>query len=591
MPIDGLLFTALVSELKERLMNARIQSVHQPKNSDVVLTLRRPGETLHLLISVHPEAARIHLTERSFENPLSPPPFCQVLRKHLIPGRIVGVTQPPFERVAKIAVEGFAPEGGRVERILAAEVMGRHSNLVLIDKAQGAIIDALKRVPAGENAYREILPGRPYVPPPPQEKLDPRTATFEEFEAAIRHTGRSVRIDQALQRAVMGLSPFSAALIADEAGVAEGATREELTDEAARALWDSLRRTVDRIDRGEFAPCAIERDGKADFWCFGEPPAAASVYPSLQALLDAHFEAVEAREAARALRSAIESALRSNRARIQKKLELQRRAVEEAGNADALRKAGDLLTANLYRLREAPPGQTSVILDDFDPEAPKVTVALDPKLTASENAQEYYRKYQKAKKTLEKAAEQLEASKAELAYLESVEASLALAETAADLEEIYEELVSQGYAGEQAQRQRKRRLEQSEPVRLWSSDGFEIRVGRNNKQNDRLTLKAARPEDLWLHAKEIPGAHVVVSARGMEVPERTLREAAVLAAFHSKAKHSSNVPVDYTLCRHVRKPKGARPGMVIYDNHKTLFVTPDEELVSRLKAESGRVRR
>lgn len=585
-PIDGFFFTAVAAELSKELINARIQSVHQPKSTDVLLGLRKPGETLHLLISTHPAAARIHLTARAFENPISPPAFCLLLRKHLIPGRIVDVRQPPFERVLQIVIEGYGSHGGRVERILTAEVMGRHSNLLLIDPGEGVVIDALKRIHGDANAYREIVPGRPYVPPPPQDKLDPRAATFEAFEDAIRHMGVQTSVDRAVQRAVMGLSPFAAREAALRAGVEPEKTRAELTENDMRSLWDVIRELVIAIDAGRSEPSRFMLGGKPEFWCFpsvvGKGDGAS--YNSAQQLLDRHFEAVDEEEAMRSLTQKIESALRQNRARIEKKMDRQRASIKEAGEAEKFRKAGDLLTANLYLLRGLPPGQTSIELDDFDTDAPPVTVELDPRLTASDNAQSYYRRYQRAKKTLEKAAEQLRHSESELAYLDSVESSLDLARTVADLEEVYDELVKEGYASEQTeQRGKKRAGAAPEPLRWRSSEGFEIAVGRNNKQNDRLTLHLARPNDLWLHTKEIPGAHVVVFSKGAEVSEVTIKEAAMLAALHSKARHSSNVPVDYTLCRHVRKPRGARPGMVIYDNHKTVYVTPDEGLAQRLK--------
>ena len=603
MPIDGFFFTCAAAELSRALVNARVQGVRQPTGSEILLVLRKPGETLQLLISTRPDSARIHLTERSYENPISPPPFCLLLRKHLIPGRIVDVRQPPFERVLHIAVEGYGERGGRTERVLVAEVMGRHSNLVLVDAGTGLVVDAQKRIHGEENAYREVLPGRPYVPPPPQQKLDPRTAAFEEFERAIRHMGADTTVDRALQRAVAGVSPFGAREIAWRAGVDPAAPKGDLGPDGAASLWTALREIVQAIDEGRCRPASFTALGKSEFWCFpserseGEPV----IYGSAQELLDRYFERVDEEEAVRSLARKIEAALRQNRARLEKKIGLQKEAIREAKEADELRKAGDLLTANLHRLRELPPGQTSVTLDDFEDGSP-VTVALDPKLSASENAQSYYRRYQRAKKTLEKASEQLRASELELAYLESVEAALMLAGTAAELEEIYDELAKGGYFGEGAPGgeqgaagtgkggpgggpkagAKKREPKALEPLRFRSSDGFDIAVGRNNRQNDQLSLRIARPDDLWLHTKEIPGAHVVVFARGVQVPERTVAEAAALAALHSKARRSSNVPVDYTLCRHVRKPRGAKPGMVIYDHHKTVFVTPDEDLAERL---------
>lgn len=589
MPLDGLVFTALARELAATLKNARVQGVYQPSASELVIHLRQPGESYRLLLSIDPALARVHLTGEDPENPLSPPPFCLLLRKHLMPGRIVDVRQPRFERALEIDVEGRGEDGERTLRRLYVEAMGRHSNVVLTD-GDGIILDAMRRVPGDVNRRRELLPHRPYTPPPAQDRLDPTAVGHEEFDRMIRLVPGDARPAKVLAERVAGFGPLAGREIVARASLDVDATREQLDAAAIDRLYRAFREVVDDLEAGRLAPCAVQSGENVEFWLFPLRTVAGEArrFDTVNELLDWAYGRRAARERLERQKQRLSQLVDQHARRLARKAALQSEELEAATKADEYRIAGDLLTAYLHAV---PQGAASIQLPNFYDDNRPLEIELDPRLPAPANAQEYYRKYQKAKKTLEKAKEHLEATLAELEYLESIRTALALCEDPGALEEIEAELVKGGYlaAAPGAKRTKHSRKQDegrpaSSPLSLTSSDGYRILVGRNNRQNDLVTLELARPDDVWLHAKEIPGAHVIVQAQGKPVPHETLVEAAMVAAHFSKARASSNVPVDYTLRRHVRKPRGAKPGMVIYDHQRTLFVTPDPKLLARLGA-------
>lgn len=584
MPLDGLVFTVLAQELAGTIKNARIQGVYQPSATDLVLQLRQPGRSLHLLISVDPVLSRVHLTEDEFDNPLSPPPFCLLLRKHLIPGRIADVRQPRFERVLEIVVETRDESGGRTRRRLYAEVMGKNSNVILTDE-DGTILDALRRVSGETNRYRELLPNRPYTPPPPQERLDPGTVGPEEFDRIVRLVPSDARVAQVLAERIAGFSPLAGREVVARAGLDVDATRDALTPGAIGDLFKAFREVVEAVESNSAKPCAVESAGEiVDFWLL--PPCTVSgatvCFGSMNELVDWVYRRKAERELFARTQKRLKGLVDQHLRRLSRKAELQREELAAAAKAEEYRIAGDLLTAFLHRIQ---PGAASVELPNFYDGDKPVVIELDPRESPSANAQRYYRKYQKAKKTLEKAKEQLDETLAELAYLESVKVALELAASRRELDEIEAELDKGGYTGGTAGERPKSAKVRREPPSFLifsSSDGFRILAGRNNRQNDLLTMEIAKADDVWLHAKEIPGAHVIIRTEGKAVPESTLFEAAMIAAYYSRARNSANVPVDYTLRRHVRKPRGARPGMVIYDHQRTLYVTPDPERLASL---------
>ncbi len=585
MPIDGLVFSALCRELSLELVNARIQGVQQAGPHELILHLRQPGRTHMLLISAHPQASRMHLTSEEPPGSPTPTPFCLFLRRHLIPGRVLRVEQPPFERVARLVVEGRGDDGGRTERELVVEATGRHSNVILVDRASGLVLDAMKRVPAEANRFREVLPGRPYVPPPDQRKLDPGRVDFETFDRTLRHSPADAPISRLLSERWMGIGPFAARELLARAGLPAATLRADLDEGAISQLWKSFQELFDSLARGEITPNAVEQGEERAFWIFPilSQEGRRRTFPNVSALLDWDWRLAFEKARKEGLESRLRSALKQHLERLERKIERQEAELESGRRAHEFKAAADLLTANLYRLRDLPAGTPKVRLADFSGER-EVEIDLDPSLTPAQNAQEYYRRFQKAKKTLEKAAQQLEASIAEREYLESVLTSLSLCTNLKELEEVERELLAGGYLKEEKAKTRApKRDEPTAPMGWTSSDGFPIFAGRNNRQNEHLTLHVGKDHDLWFHAKEIPGAHVLVRTGGRPVPERTLYEAAQIAALHSKARSSANVPVDFTECRRVRKPKGSKPGMVIYERQRTLYVTPDPAVLDALK--------
>jgi len=586
MPIDGLVFTALVQELAGSLKNARIQGVFQPSPTDLVLQLRQPGKTYRLAISIDPSLARVHLTGEDPENPLAPPAFCALLRKHLVPGRVAGIRQPPLERVLELVVDGRGDAGERTRRHLYVEIMGRHSNVILTDD-EGRILDAMKRVPGDVNRHRELLPARPYLPPPAQERVDPWTLDPEAFDRMVRLVPAGAKPAEVLAQNVAGFSPLAGREVVARAGLDPGVTREALAPGDVPKLYQAFREVVQALEPGRAEPCAVDAGERVEFWLLPllTVEGACRRFPSVNQLVDWVYRRRAAGERFRREQKRLAAVVDQHLRRLDRKIQLQQQEVEAARRAEEYRTAGDLLMSYLH---EVQPGASRVELPNFYDGGRPFAIELDPSETPAANAQRYYRKYQKAKKTLEKAAAQLEASRSERAYLESVKTALELSESPAELEEVEEELRREGYLPERTGPGQKPRAKAqaaaSSPLTWTSSDGFRIVVGRNNRQNDLVTMQMARGDDLWLHAQGIPGAHVIVQTGGKDVPEQTLLEAAVLAALYSKARDSANVPVDYTFRRYVRKPRGAKPGMVIYDHQRTLFVTPDPHLPERLGA-------
>jgi predicted ribosome quality control (RQC) complex YloA/Tae2 family protein len=587
MAFDSTVMAAVVAELNEKLLGGRISKIYQPEPDELALLCYSGGANYRLLLSANPRHARLHLTAIEKKNPPAPPTFCMLLRKYIEGGRITAIRQVGRDRICRITINATDELGNPVDFTLVAEVMSKHSNLVLLHP-NGRIVDAIRRVSEEVNRYRELLPGLPYIPPPPTAKLDPAGVDSAVLAGAL--TDPSLPAWQLLLDTVDGLGPMLAKEAVARAGhppeAAAGQVPLERLAEAVRELAAinayEPRLLYDEQGRlKEFHVIPLRHwSGRAQ-----------TGFPSVSACLDAYYGGRAEEERFRALRGSLAKLVRDEAGRVKRKLKAQRESLQTAESAEAFRIQGELITANLWQIKQ---GDTeAVVVNYYDPEGAEMAIPLDPQLSPAENAQAYYRRYQKARSGLAMIQEQLAKSEAELAYLEQVEVALEEASSLPDLEEIRRELIAEGYIGEKGDATDARKKKGGEPkgevkaappLTLRSSDGLEIWVGRNNRQNDYLTLKLAAPHDLWFHTKEIPGSHVILRVPpGREVSEQAIHEAAALAAYHSKARQSSGVPVDYTLRKHVRKPSGARPGMVIYDNQKTLWVTPDPELIPILK--------
>lgn len=588
MAFDGAFLHAMTTELRAALADARVDKIHQPAKEELVLALRTRSGAHKLFLSARAAAPRVQLTARTPDNPPAPPMFCMLLRKRLTGARLLSIRQEGFERALALDFQCLSELGDQVTLTLVAELMGRHSNVILVDET-GRVVDAIKRVDPEMSSVRPVLPGLPYTPPPAQAgKHDVSTTPPEEFERLLR-AGRDEPLADALLRVSSGLSPLlcreTAYLCARGADVTTGGMTGE--------LWQRFRFYLGRIRQA-----ALTGEGSAPYLVCDPQgvPLEYSFVPltqyglscrgreagSFSELLDTYYEEKDAAERLRQRGHDILRVLTSASDRVARKLDHQREELARSEKREEKRLFGELLHANLYAVER---GASAVeVVNYYDPAGASVRIPLNPALTAAQNAQRYYKEYRKAQTAQRVLTEQIAAGEQELQYLDTVFDALSRARTFRELSELREELLAGGYLKRQKGRQKP--PPPLGPLRFRSSDGYEILVGRNNAQNDRLTLKTARGSDLWLHTKDIPGSHTVICTSGGEPPERTLREAAGLAALHSKAAHSAQVPVDYTEIRHVHKPAGAPPGRVIYENQRTVYVTPDPALLSLRQPET-----
>ncbi|MFZ5634388.1 MAG: Rqc2 family fibronectin-binding protein [Bacillota bacterium] len=589
MPFDGMVLAAVRKELAEILTGCRIDKIYQPAREEVHLILNRPGKRYRLLLSADPGMARVHLTNRAGENPPSPPVFCMVLRKHLEGGRITGFSQPGYDRVLTISVDTRDDLGGSSSKQVICEIMGRHSNIILYDPDSGTILDGIKRYSHAVSRHREVLPGRPYVPAPAQEKINPLSLSEEEFFGLMLQNNLNSRVSDLVQRLFDGLSPLLAREIVWRAGLEPGTALDTCGEFDLTSVYLVLKDIYSRAEKGQFEPTLVYDGGvPRDFSAFAlthfkDSRQAAG---SMNEIADSYFTHRALAGRVDSLRQSILSHIKKETARLSKKLSAQTADLESAAGAEDLKLYGELVKANIHRLKK---GDTAVYLENFFAEGcPPVKIDLDPRLTPAENAQHFFRQYAKAKKILENAALHAQNTGEELDYLAGVESSAEMASTLEELEQIRSELTDQGYLKPAGPRPVKQKEPQPpRPAAYVSSDGMTVFVGKNNRQNDYLTMKMARQEDIWLHTRQTPGAHVVIRTGGREVPPSTLEEAAKLAALFSRARHSSKVPVDYTLRKFVSKPRGAKPGFVIYTGQKTIFIDPDRSLPERLAPKQG----
>ncbi len=554
-------------ELLSSLQGARVTQVYQPSRDELVFAFRAYDKNEKLLIKLS-DSPRVHLTASSIENPAVPPMMCMLLRKRLLGAKLIDITQPAHERILLFHFEAISEIGDRERLTLAVEIMGRYSNAVLIDP-DGNVIECIRRIDFSQSEERVLLPKIRYELPPSQEKLCVLDHTAEEIADRIVLSGGS---DRAALSSIQGISPVIAREIIFRAQQ-QGDLREGLIRQIG------LLRQISESENG--TPVVIYKpDGAPMDQSFLEPTQyegalKTQTFKSYSELLDAFYSERD-RSARLKLKTADLKKLLSNIVeRLSRKLNLQRADLKKCADREELRIKGDLLQANLYRIER---GASSVTVENFyDENNSLLTIPLNPASSPAQNAQRFYKEYNKAKTREIRLTEQIKLAEDELSYIESVQDELSRAETEQELSLIRSELRDQGYL--KAQKNQKRRDKPLPPLSFTSGSGFEIYVGRNNQQNDLLTLKTANKNDLWLHTKNIPGSHVIISSNGREVDEKTLMYAASLAAAHSKARNSSSVPVDYTRVKNVSKPKGAKPGKVIYVNYRTVYVTPknDEE--------------
>ena len=622
MPLDGITLNSVVQELSSALTGGRIDKIQQPESDEIIMAVRSHSQNYKLLLTANANSPRVHLTGISKSNPLQAPMFCMLLRKHLGGGRLLEIIQPDFERIVEFYIESPNEMGDVSVKRLVVEIMGRHSNIILTDSG-GTIMDSIRHVSREISSVREVLPGRPYIRPPSQGKVSPVQVysgnVDEDYFLSLfdreEHAGR--RIQQIIYQSYNGISPIVGSEICLRANVPADAFAKAVSQEERGKLFAVFTALYDDVQKGRFEYHIYEGE-KRDFSAinltvyshlpksepFGSPSEMLESYYRKQ---DTHYRLAQKTADLRKLVS-------NHLERCQRKAQIHQASLLDTEDREQLRKWGELLTAYIYAV---PAGADRAKVSDFYENGAEIEIPLDPTLTPSENAQRYFKSYNKAKRAFIALQEQIKANAEDLAYLDSVLTAIDTVTAEEDISDIRAELAEQGFLkkryqkwqkgleghkrqrlqkgqkgqqgqqghkGQQGQRERKgqRGQKKSEALHYRSSDGFDIYVGKNNTQNDDLTLKFANSDDIWMHTKDIAGSHVIIQKGGREIPDNTIMEGALLAAYHSKGRQSSQVPVDYVPRRHVRKPKGAKPGFVIYDSHKTVYVTPEETKIESI---------
>lgn len=565
MSFDGVFTHAMVNELRETLLSGRISKIHQPYENEIVLVIRSRGKNHRLLLSAHPSYARVQITQIDYQNPDNPPNFVMMLRKYLDGAILESIEQIENDRVIHFHFAKRNELGDLQNIILIVELMGRHSTIVLVNQETGKILDAIKHIGSSQNTYRSLLPGVEYIAPPKQEVLNPFSFDKEKIFQRLSQTELEPK---AIQYQFQGIG-FD--------------TAQELTKRLLErpnekmVVWDEFFSSI--INHPD--PTFYETTNK-DFFTpivyqvFSEQASAVTTYPTLSQLLDSYYhekaEKDRAKQQGGELIRKIENELKRNK----NKLKKREQTLKESENAENYRRDGELLTTFLTQV---PRGAKEVVLPNYYEEDRPIKIALDPALTPNQNAQKYFHRYQKLKNAVKLIGEQIQEAKDEIQYLESVLSQLEIAGPM-DIEAIKEELTAEGYLKKKTQKKQKKK-KPSQPDQYFSSDGTLILVGKNNLQNDQLTMKTAKKTDYWLHAKNIPGSHVIIKSD--QPSDETITEAAELAAYFSKYRYSAQVPVDLIQVKHIRKPNGAKPGYVIYENQKTVIVTPEEEKIIAMK--------
>jgi len=573
MAFDAFYLTAVLDEIRGRCLGARVEKIHQPSRDTLILHLRCQEGREKLLFVANPTAPRLHLTANVPENPAEPPMFCMLLRKHLAGGRLAEITQPPMERAAVFTFDCTDEMGFPVQKRLAAELMGRTCNLYLLGP-DGRILDCLRRIGLDESAKRAALPGLQYVPPEPVAKRDPRSLGLEDYGNLLTGPGPDSLSDR-LMGSLGGLSP----LVCREAALyAAGDTDARISSlDADKAAEKLLLFFTEHLNHPAPWFCA-DPDGTPRQFAFcpirqyGQCQQAAS----FSALLDSCYTLRSQKDAMRQKSQSIRKTVTNLCQRLRRKLAVQEKELAATADRERLRQLGDIVTANIGRIVK---GQATLECEDFYDEAMAVIqVPLSPLLSPQQNAAKFYKDYARMKNAEKELTHQLEVGRVELEYLESVLDELNRASSDAELEEIRQELHSGGYVRAESGR---KRMKQGKlpPMRFESTDGFAIYVGRNNRQNDELTFRLARKDDIWCHASKVHGSHVIISCGGQKPPDDTITQAAQLAACYAETGGGQNVPVDVTAVKQVKKLPGAKPGMVIYHTYQTVVVNPYPDIV------------
>ncbi len=581
MAFDAGMLACILHEISETLGGGKIEKIHMPQKDMIVLIMKNGGGTHRLLVNAGPSSPRMCITSEKSENPATPPMFCMMLRKHLGGAKLIRTEQLGFERAARLTFETYDEMGFKTEKHLIAEIMGKYSNLILTN-AEDKIIGLLKSVDFTTSEKRQLLPGMQYELPPKQEKADPLTVTESEFNRMASQAGLDTLAHKFILSSFAGVS----SLVAREIAYRAGGVDAVLCD-CADTLWREFSFFCDTVRNHTGVPTLVRTaEGAPKEYCFlpvgqyGDSLETVTL-PGFSALIDSYFAERSRHDMLSQRASDILRILSAAEARINRKISVQSTELSDCEDGEKFRLYGDLITANIYRLKK---GDSSAELENYYEDGATVRVELDTALTPSQNAQKYYKKYAKSKSAKEHLSVQIENSRAELLYIQTVQDALSSAETERELSEIRDELYHSGYASRMKNYTVKK---QTAPtvLKFRTTDGRRVLCGKNNTANDYLTTKLAERSDWWFHVKNQAGSHVTLESSGVddEPTERDFTEAAMIAAHYSKSAGGTMVPVDYTRVRYVKKPAGAKPGFVIYTTNWTAYVTPDAETVERLR--------
>ena len=570
MALDTLALECIKEELKKEIIGGKIEKVYQPEKDEIMIVIRTFSASFKLTLSASPTNPRIHFQTTSKENPKTPPMFCMLMRKHLTSGKIVDIRNIEGDRILIFDIESYNELGDLTTKHLIVEIMGRHSNIILTHSDM-TIIDSVKHIDFTMSSVRQILPGGKYEMAPAQDKIPILSDKIKDF--TLEKPEQNMAVDKLLLSKIGGISPLTSREIVYRLFGRSDVKIDEVDDLSA------LNEFIRKFSKTDFKPCIItERDSGRilDFSSIDihqyESLADIKYYEKLSELLEVFYSSKDSAERIKQKSADILKILSNNIAKISKKVSILNKTLEDAKDKEKHKKYGDLITANLYQITTG--DEFCYVTDYYSENLDEIKIPLKPELTPSKNAQRYYKLYNKAKTAEVEAAIQLENAKIDLEYLESTLILTENSQTEADINAIRTELGDLGYI--KTRKTKKKQAEAtSKPHHFISSDGFDIYVGKNNTQNDKLTLKFANSSDMWFHTKNIHGSHVLIKlGTDKNIPEQTMLEAAGLAAYFSKARESSNVPVDYTIIKNVKKPNGAKPGMVIYDSYNTVYVNP-----------------
>jgi len=583
MPFDGLTISHLVRELNQQLAGQRIEKVYQPEKDQLTLVVRQKKGSCRLIISINPRWGRMYISRERRENPAHPTAFCMLLRKHLDGAKILEFVQQDFDRIVRLRLEALNDLMEWQEKVLVCEFTGKNANVVLVDPQKNIILDGMKRYGHELSSHREVQPGVEYVAPPSQDKLNPSVCGYSTFYQSLwTDSNHTSTISQALFRTLGGFSPVTCRELCHLAGIEPDSPVGECGDYELSRLFNLLAALMSQAN-----PTLLHGvNGPEEYFTF--TPAYrdgvdAVEYDSINMVMDHYYSQILAQTRLESLRSNISRNVKILLDKAYKKLFFQEGDLKQAQKSEILKIYGELLTTYGYQITK---GQSRVTLPNFDGQG-ETEIELQPHLTPQQNAQRYFKQYAKAKKARNRLEEFIDYNRQEIRYLESVQVSLDKASTIGEIEEIIGELEEQGFT--KSKSRSKSRPAASSPRRFMSTEGLSIWVGKNNRQNETLTLKTSRKTDLWLHAQGYAGAHVILelppSVTGIDdVPVSSLEEAAILAGYYSRGKDAEKVPIDYTFRSQVKKPRNSRPGMVIYDNYWTVYVNPsDPRLAAILK--------